>query len=83
MKIKFIAAPLVVGAMMVPMALSAPAARAETPVVPAAALGAVQPGKALSAADAQKELNAVIARIAALTVGVLSLSRSRLVLSCC
>ena len=71
MKIKFIAAPLVVGAMMVPMALSAPAARAETPVVPAAALGAVQPGKALSAADAQKELNAVNARIAALKVCLL------------
>ena len=68
MKIKVIAAPLVVGAMMGPMALSAPAARAETPVVPAAALGAVQPGKALSAADAQKELNAVNARIAALKV---------------
>ncbi|MSS45463.1 CAMP factor [Cutibacterium sp. WCA-380-WT-3A] len=56
MRIKFIAAPLVAGALMVPATLSTPAAQAAVPAVPAAS----------STADARTLLNDVNGRIASL-----------------
>lgn len=65
MKVKFLAAPLVVGALMAPAAFSGATAHA-APVAPIVAVSATQPNKTLSVAEAQKELQVVNARIASL-----------------
>ena len=65
MKVKFLAAPLVVGALMAPAAFSGATAHA-APVAPMVAVSATQPNKTLSVAEAQKELQVVNARIASL-----------------
>ncbi|HCW43292.1 MAG TPA: CAMP factor, partial [Cutibacterium acnes] len=54
MKIKFIAAPLVAGALMVPATLSTPAAQAAVPTIPAVSS---------NTADAHKLLEGVNGRI--------------------
>lgn len=65
MKVKFLAAPLIVGALMAPAAFSGATAHA-APVAPIVAVSATQPNKTLSVAEAQKELQVVNARIASL-----------------
>ena len=65
MKVKFLAAPLIVGALMAPAAFSGATAYA-APVAPIVAVSATQPNKTLSVAEAQKELQVVNARIASL-----------------
>lgn len=57
MKIKFIAAPLVAGALMVPATLSTPAAQAAVPTIPAVSS---------NTADAHKLLEGVNGRITSL-----------------
>ena len=58
MRIKFITAPLVAGALMIPAALSTPAAQAAIPAVPAASS---------NTGDARKLLDDVNGRITSLT----------------